>query len=191
MKLCKLLLAVVSATALFGALVGTASAGRFNATEQRITATFSRVEFTGGFATARCELTLAASIHSRTLPKVLETLIGYVTGASVGGCERGSATVLTGTLPWHMRYTGFTGTLPTISAISSKVIVAAFRIREPAGFECLFTTLPERPMTFTWNLTSGIVSTIRLGGTIPCGITNLTLVGTDNGISPSTSIRLI
>ena len=51
------------------------------------------------------------------IPSPLITLIGYITAAQVANCIRGSATVLTASLPWHVRYVGFIGRLPSFEAL--------------------------------------------------------------------------
>ena len=191
MKLCKMLLAVLGATALLGALVGTASAGRFSVSEQRVTSTYSRVSFSGGFGTTVCDVTLEGSLHSRTINKV-RVLIGYITGGNTGNCIAGTSTILRERLPFHIQYASFVGTLPDITSIVTNVIGAAFRIREPGGFECLVTSSSTNPTTGTYNLEAGgRISTIRIGGSVPCGIFTGTLNGTSNSITPSVSIRLI
>jgi len=180
MKLCKLLLAVVGATVLLGALVSTASATHLRSSTQSFRATWTRSEFTGGFVAARCNLTLEGSLHSATINKTAGSLIGYITRASVGPCESGSATVLTATLPWHVQYASFTGTLPSsIATIVTHVIGAAWRIRE-GGFSinCLTTSSAGEPSVGTYNLTGGSVTSVTLGGTTNCEGINGTLRGT-------------
>jgi len=193
MRLCKMLLAVLGATALLGALVGSASARNLSVTETTSTATFARVEFRGGFGTTRCNVTLTQVLHSRTMPKVLESLMGLITDARVGGCEAGSATILTATLPWHVRYAGFLGELPNFEAILTKVVGSAFRIREPLGIECLATSSASSPSTGRFNREAGgRISTAVIGGTVPttCG-RNGTLSGTSNSITPAVTVTLI
>lgn len=138
MKLFKLLLSVAGATVLLGALVATASAGRLNSSSQTLRATFARVDFAGGFGTTECAVTLEGSLHSRTIVKTAGNLIGSITRAAVGPCSRGSATILTATLPWNVRYTSFAGTLPAITRINTVVTGTNFQIREPfLGAICL------------------------------------------------------
>lgn len=190
MKLRKMLLAVVGATVLLAAMVGTASARQFRLSSTAATATFPRVEFRGGLATTRCNVTLGARFHSTTLTKQLETLVGYITSAAVGGCEVGSATVLTNTLPWHIRYAGFSGTLPSISRISTKVVGSQFRISEGLfGIECLATSTAESATTGTYNREAGgRITSAEIGGSIPCnpgGITG-SLRGTSNSVTAIT-----
>jgi len=187
------LVAVVGAVVMLGALVATASARNLSATETTARVTFARVEFRGGFGTTRCNVTVTGVLHSRTFPKVLESLLGLITEASIGGCEAGSATILTATLPWHARYGGFAGTLPNFEAITVHVIGLAFRIREPLGIECLGTSSAASPATATWSREAGgRLTSVLAGGTMPttCGRSG-TLSGNSSSITPSITLTLI
>ena len=132
-----MLFVVVGAAVLLGALVGVASARNLSASNQTLRATFNRMNFTGGFGTIECALVFEGSFHARTIAKVVGTLSGFVTRAVVSSCARGGATVLSETLPWHIRYRGFTGTLPNINTVSADVSGTAWVIREPFGVTCL------------------------------------------------------
>ena len=193
MQISKLIITLGIAATLLAAIVGSASARQLRFSETRLTATFPRVEISGSFATVRCNLTLSRSLHSGTFSKVLEALIGTVTEASIGGCEAGSATILRETLPWHVRYAGFVGQLPNFEAIITHVIGVAFRIREPFGIECLFTSSASSPIVGTYNREAGgRISTATTGGTLPstCG-RNGTFSGTSNSITPAVTVTLI
>jgi hypothetical protein len=63
-----------------------------------------------------CRLTLEGSLHARTMAKVAGSLIGYITRVRTGQCTVGT-TLLTETLPWHVRYESFSGTLPNITLL--------------------------------------------------------------------------
>jgi len=174
MKLFKLLLSVAGATVLLGALVSTASAGRLSSSHATLRSTFSRVDFTGGFGTVECAITLEGSLHSRSINKVPLGLIGSITRAIVGVCPRGSATILQESLPWNVRYMSFTGTLPNITAINVRVLYPAFRIREPTfGITCLALTENEEPSfgTFSRDTVSRTLTTARITGEVEtdCG----------------------
>jgi hypothetical protein len=78
-----------------------------------------------GLGTDRCDLTLEGSFHSRTFPKTPELLIGYLTRVGTANCTL-TTTILTATLPWHVRYTGFSGALPDITAIRARIVGVAF-----------------------------------------------------------------
>jgi hypothetical protein len=187
MKLSKLLLAVVGATVLLGAFVSSASATRLSSSTQTISANWARMNFSATFGTVECAVTLSGSLHSRTITKTRGSLIGLITDARVGACARGEAQVLTATLPWHVQYESFAGTLPTITSITTRVIGSSFR----AGFfgiGCLSRTEAANPATGTYNLSAGRVTSVTVGGRIPtsCGD-----VGTLSGTSTSNTAQTI
>jgi hypothetical protein len=172
MKICKLLLATAGAAVLLAALVSSASAGRLRINTQQIRSQWRSVEFNAIFTT-RCQVTLEGTLHSSTMVKTIGSLIGYITRAILGPCATGAATILTETLPWHVQYSGFVGTLPEITSLSVHVIGAAFRIREPGGITCLARSTAARPArgTFTRNTINHTLTGVRVGGTVPtdCG----------------------
>jgi len=171
MKQFRLLVAVVGATMLLGALATSASAGRLSISNQRFRATWTRLNFSGGFGTIECAVTVEGSLHNRTIPKVVGSLVGFITNATVGTCASGSVTVLAETLPWHTQYSGFTGTLPNITAVIAKAIGVSFLVREPTfGITCLARSTAESPAIGTFNREAGGVATsITSGGSFPCG----------------------
>jgi hypothetical protein len=174
MKFGKLLCTIVGATALLCAVVSTASAGKLSSSSQTLRATFPRVDFSGGFGTVECPVTVEGSFHARTIAKTPGNLTGSVTAGTVGSCTRGGATMLAETLPWHVRYTSFTGTLPSIATITANVIGVGFRIREPTfGVFCQIVSTTAEPaiMTFTRE-GSGRLTNARAGGVIEstCGV---------------------
>ncbi|HEU4702391.1 MAG TPA: hypothetical protein VFS37_07915 [Conexibacter sp.] len=173
MRLRKLLLATTSASALLCALAGGASARAFSTSSQTFRTVFRTVTFNGVFGDIRCSITLEGSLHARTIAKVVGSLVGYVTRADLGACETGRATVLRETLPWHARYSSFTGTLPSITRITTNVIGLAFRIQEPfAG--CLATSTSTNPaiLAFEKQGGNGVIDDATLGGTLTttCGV---------------------
>jgi hypothetical protein len=172
MKLCKLLLAAVGATALLGALVSTASARNLSISNQTLRSQFREVNFRLPIFTTRCQVTLEGSLHTRTIAKVQGALIGYITTARLGPCAAGSATILTETLPWHVRYLAFSGPLPNITDLVINVIGAAFRVREPLGVNCLSRSTAEEPSIGTFvrdPAAGGVLTTAEIGGTIRTG----------------------
>jgi hypothetical protein len=174
MKSCKLLLATIGATMLLGALTGSASARTLSSSGQTFRTAFRTVTWHGVFGDISCQVTLEGSLHSRTVAKVTTSLIGYITSAILGTCAEGTATILRETLPWHVHYSGFTGTLPNITSIRAAVDGYSIRIREPFA-TCLFTSTHERPLiaTFTREVATRTITSAELGGTIPtnCGFT--------------------
>jgi hypothetical protein len=170
MKLSKLLLAGLGATVVLGALVSTASAGRLEVSSQTLRAAFSEVIFTEPFSgEVRCVVTLEGSLHSRIIQKVAGTLIGYITRADLGRCvEPGTATILRETLPWHVRYASFSGTLPNITRLTIHVIGSAFRVDFPFGPACLARTEPNEPAigNFERNTATTELTAAEIGGRI-------------------------
>jgi hypothetical protein len=168
-------LAVGFAAALLLALaVGTASARTFSTSEQSIRVTWSPLTFSGeGAAEARCNVTLESSFHSRTIPKVQGTLIGYITRAIVGRpCQRNTGWAFNGTernevlgsvtvpnsLPWHLTYERFSGTLPNPESFTFLLVNARFLLR-------VVTAIGTVLCQYTSNVTNGVSAAIASLGT--------------------------
>jgi hypothetical protein len=116
-----------------------------------------------------CPVTLAGSFHSRTISKVAGSLVGYITGATVqrpcsGIGESWALTRGEGrseTLPWHIFYTKFQGTLPNITSIELDVESAAFFV-ELVGLRCLYLSTAAAPVRFFADVgLEGAVSDLR------------------------------
>ncbi|HEV7771762.1 MAG TPA: hypothetical protein VGO48_00585 [Conexibacter sp.] len=130
----KLALIGLGVTLLMALAISSASAGKFSLSNQNIRITFRSLEFVvEGLGTDRCDVTLEGSFHSRTFTKTPELLIGYLTRASTAGCTLTTAIL---SLPWHVRYTGFNGTLPDITSIIARIARAPFSAGA-LGFVCL------------------------------------------------------
>lgn len=153
---------------------------------QTFRSTFKELRMSGGFGTLVCSLTLEGSFHARTFAKVAGKLIGYITSSTTGTCTSGSATVLRETLPWHLRYNGFAGTLPNIALVITDVIGFAYQIREPIfGITCLARSTVEVPARVTYTREGvGALTTATMGGEAPtnCGST-LSFSGTSNTLT--------
>jgi hypothetical protein len=192
-KLGRIMLAVLGTTLLSAGLVGSASAGRLQTSSQRVKATWARLEFRGGFGTVECEVVVEGSFHARTIAKTTGALTGSITVATITRCARGTATVLRETLPWHVQYQSFTGTLPNITSISARVVEIAFVMREPTfGVTCL----ARGPGTISFGQAAGgVIVQATAGGTTPCGSFSGTLGGSttnvDNGSGARVTVTLI
>ncbi len=145
----RITLTLAALTAILTMILGvnTASANRLSLSHLTNRAIFNPIEFRGGIGASRCRLTLEQSFHSATITKTVGALIGYVTGATFHRpCEAGEYTVLTETLPWHLQYGGFTGTLPQLRGLILNMIGLAFRVNESVfGISCLARSTQERP----------------------------------------------
>jgi hypothetical protein len=166
--------AVGFAAALMLALaVGTASARNLSPSELSIRATWNPIGLGTEAATeVRCNLTLEGSFHSRTIPKVERTLVGFITRAIAGrpcsrntgwvfnGTERNEAlgnTTLPNSLPWHLTYERFTGTLPNPTSITFLLVNKRLLWRVNTGLGIILCT-------YTTSAANGIAAYIaRLG----------------------------
>jgi hypothetical protein len=155
-RMSKALLAAASAAVLLSLAVGTASARRIEFSETHWMAVWSEIEpwvieEVGELSPPiSCPVTLSGSIHSRTISKVSGQLIGYVTRAMFGTCRGGRAIVLPATLPWHIRYLSFSGTLPNIEFIRVAIVGLGIQSEEAGGRTCLYLTTEARPATATF-----------------------------------------
>ncbi len=190
-------LTAVCAAAALAVLVSFASARNLSITSQTIKDTWSRLDFSGGFGTVECAMTVEGSLHATTLAKVAEALVGYVTSAiSSSPCNRGGMTILRETLPWHITYVQFFGTLPNVDGISYGYITLSARFREPTfGIECLARSTREAPSIARFNREAGgRITGVTMSGTIPCGSVSGTISGTGrvtNASGQSVTVTLI
>jgi hypothetical protein len=198
----RVLLAALIAACALSAAVGTANARRFALSEQRIRAaweTLTPFVFTSESRRVRCPITLEGSFHSRTLSKVSGQLVGYITSAVLKRpCQAGEVWLQNGTerfpdgrtpstLPWHVRYDSFAGTLPIIERIRIQVIgVGALgRITETfITIGCLYLTEVMNPLYFDLNVEAGLVTGIA-ADPFPTVPVHMTL----EGICPATKFE--
>jgi hypothetical protein len=199
----KLLLAGAVATLALSVAVSTASANRLSMTSRAIRSVWRVVEFTASPGiTVRCPLTVEGSFHSATFHKIRRALIGYMTRAGFGAsasCTGGGMTVLTETLPWHVTYEKFEGTLPNITHVGVEVIGAGVRIEERSLGACLarapapgieFLLVPFEPITIIWrpsSFTGGALCSLVREATMEGDNGRFTQLGNTIGVS----IRLI
>jgi hypothetical protein len=141
----RLALAACAATAVLALAAGGAFARRLELSTQTFLIGWSPLIFEAGGVRVSCPVSLEGSFHSRTLSKVCGSLIGRVIETKVKECTGGTMTALTETLPWHVRYNSFTGTLPRITGITAMVVGAAFRITPSGSVACLATTTSREP----------------------------------------------
>ncbi len=180
----KLVFTGLAATILMSFAVGSASARRFEVSEQGFLARWTNLIFEAAGNRISCPVTLEGSFHSRTLSKVSGQLIGFVTQAQVPippeeRCQGGTATALTETLPWHILYNSFRGVLPRIETIRILLRGARFQIRTGGGITCLAGTEANHPAEADIILgargeVTGLRAlpefTIPLGGEFICGL---------------------
>jgi len=161
----KLMLAALGVTMLLGAATNAADARNLRTSEKNFELIWDEVfpgktafRFTpesGGSVT--CTLALSGSFTESTIAKAAGQ-IGTISSANVGLCKEGAQSVLRETLPWKLRYAGFSGTLPTITALRVSVVGATFRLRAPNGLECLWGVIDRIPL-------AGEIDAFGTGGT--------------------------
>src|SRR5215212_591052 len=144
------LTALVAALALVSAF-STASARNLSVSNQSFRIAWTPLTFTeGGLFNVRCNVTLEGSFHYRTIVKSLRALLGFITRATVerpscrtnlgtaasaatwNGIETILGAATPNTLPWHVTYEGFTGTLPNITGVRVLLRSIKFTLEVPA-----------------------------------------------------------
>ena len=172
-------LTILGATVILCAQIGAASARNLSLSNQTFRSTFREMRFIGSGRTLTCAMTLEGSFHARTVAKVLNTLMGFITRAAFNeaSCLNATFRVRTETLPWHVRYLGFTGTLPNFREVLVNFERFGFDVTaEFVGFSvtCSYRTTPVRG-SFTREA-GGALTESRIAGSglvpdqgFPCG----------------------
>jgi hypothetical protein len=174
----QLLLTGLAATAMLAAAIGTATAKRLSITNPHIRVVWRSLELSNSISTnvVRCAVTLEGSFHSRTIVKSRELLIGYVTKANVQNnqCTGGRVTVLSETLPWHLTYQSFRGTLPRITEILLNLIGAGLDIEITGVNNCKVITSITNPARVIANIepVSGEIVSLRADSNARIPLTN-------------------
>jgi hypothetical protein len=169
------LLAALVALLTLAVVTGSASATRIETSSLTIRAKWeSRLNLNAtGVA---CDVQVEGRLHETRITKVSGTLIGQIERAEVtGACTGGTMWILNGierptnTLPWHIRYDSFAGTLPVITAVKIQIIRFAAIIRDNIGDECLYGSTAARPAfaQFTINTIDEISNLRPLASSIP------------------------
>lgn len=148
-KHCRLVVVALCASAVLLAAVGTASGNRLSFTNKGIRMVWTEMAFVGeggaGGFTIRCPVTMEGSFHSGVFYKVPDQLIGHITRAVIGTCERGRVVFLGETLPWHIKYESYRGTLPGITAVGLNNFQMSWLVEPAFGLSCLYRATNEQP----------------------------------------------
>jgi hypothetical protein len=181
MKLSKLIVTIVGATVLLGALVSSASARSFSLSSQAKTILWRRMDFISAAGNVECEVNLSGSFHTRTFTKTVNSLIGYLTEGAVLRCANGGATLNQSSLPWHLRYRGFTGTLPNMNSQSATVTGAEWTIR--SGIVTCTVRRETSSTTITYTIgAGGVITRADISGTCSCSGFNTTISGGETNV---------
>jgi hypothetical protein len=145
----KLILGALTASLLMGLAVSSATANRLSVSNTKFRITWTGLRFFPDTESGRpdivCPVTLEGSFHSATIRKTAGALIGAVTRGIVNGaeppCVGGHATIRQESLPWHVTYESFRGTLPNITSIELLLRRYSFVIELAAlpGLQCLYS----------------------------------------------------
>ena len=156
------LIAALTATILLAAATNAATARSLSISNQNVRGTWSSLEFNGGSVIFRCRVTLEGSFHTRTVAKVARSLVGAVTRATVdeANCTNGNGRPRNETLPWHITYEGFTGTLPNISGVFLLLSRFRFTLTVPGLCTADYGTATDN-ITGRVNLSGGEITSLE------------------------------
>lgn len=163
--------AALSATAALALAGGSASAIQMSVGEPAFRAVWAPARFTFSGITITCNVTLEGSLHGATFAKVERSLVGTISRATVNSCNAGTMSVLAETLPWHVQYGSFTGTLPNISTLSLRLIgmSASWTF---LGVTCLGRTEANTPAQLIAERNgSGTITSLRWDESLPIPLT--------------------
>lgn len=185
----KLILASLLTTLCLAVVVSDASAHRFEIHEQNFFMTWPAAEqlrfINNEYIAIECEVLLGGIFHSRIFSKVSGSLIGEIHVTQKEPCttrpgerfglmwildqvERQEGVELPESLPWHIRYDSFTGTLPAIVTMKWQLIGASFLLQGVFGIRCLFKSTAERPLFLIAELkANGEIERVRVDETKP------------------------
>lgn len=186
------LAALISAFVLAVA-VGSAAANRLSISEQGFRIVYSPINFVPSFGTSvRCPVTLEGTLHARTSPKASGALAGFITRASIGTCEAARARFDTETLPWHVQYVSFAGTLPSITSITLQTLRPSWEVPgEIFGLRVNCRYTPARRISINTRDARGIITEHRPGeesfGSETAGCPEGRLTGTASVKTPTGS----
>ena len=178
----KLILAALAAAALLSLAAGGASARSLSVSERNFeliwnNALTGKTKLSFGDNLGHhidCNITLLGHYSANTIAKTPGINQGTINHGELESCVHGTLTLRTETMPWNVRYIGFTGRLPAIETISTGLIGVSFSAREESGLECTSSTEAEEPGvgiiegTSLENVRADETRTIELNGGL-CG----------------------
>jgi hypothetical protein len=147
----KFIVAAIAAAALFASVTASASARNISLTNRNIRVVFNPYIFIPSFgANVSCRLTLEGSFHCATISKVREALVGYISRATIdqplcidSGTTGVLVEVIQATLPWHIRYVSFIGTLPRVYLRIRLIRIGIRLLNVPLLGSCNYTGSPD------------------------------------------------
>lgn len=143
---------VTAALCLFA---GVATARRFSISSISFRSAWEQMTFRGGVNSVRCDVTMEGTLHERNVTKMAFSLIGYVTRATTQECMGGSVFFPPETLPWHVQYSSFTGTLPIITLVGLIFPSLTFRIQPTGQVTCVAVSTAREPASWALHVEPG------------------------------------
>lgn len=159
----RLLLGALLLAVTLGAMASAALGQRLSVSNRNIRVVWETFAFTSSAGSVVCGVTMEGSLHANTITKTRGSLVGYITRVPTpSGCLfEDHAIPLPASLPWHIRYDSFNGTLPAITGIRFALVNASIRV-ELNGFSCLFRSTEANPVYSIGNRIGGILTTLRM-----------------------------
>lgn len=170
------LLAAVLATTVLALAGSSAGAIQLSLGEGTFRSVWTPMRFNIPGLAISCNMTIEGSFHRTTIAKVERSLIGYVTRAAIESCSSGSMRLLTETLPWHLQYGSFSGALPNISSVATRLIGMGASLTI-SSITCLARSEENTPALLVANRSGGVISSLRWDETA-----QIPLTGTSCGI---------
>jgi hypothetical protein len=162
----------IAAGVLLAFFAGPASASRFAFDESRFVVIWSSLRFYENVGLGvTCPATMSGTFHSRTISKVSGQLVGYIDRINVreAACIGGIGKAPEETLPWHLRYDSFAGTLPRITRLRIQIIGLNILNHIFEGPSCLFESTAAAPVfaDFIVSELTGNLTSLDTSGEIP------------------------
>ena len=151
--------------ALFLLAAGSASARNLSLDDRDIAMRWARLSFISSFEeliSVSCTINMIGSFHASTFAKSAGSLVGINALSQLPtNCAGGTATVPLASMPWHLTYDSFAGSLPSIAAVRLNLIgFTALLRREFFGCELDSTTL--EPVPIDLGITGGVITSATI-----------------------------
>ena len=155
--------------------VGSASANRLSVSNRNFRLTWTGMTLEDEVFAIDCNVILEGSFHSATIRKIRRALIGFISRARatadpcegdgemyfLNGTEELQGRIVGNTLPWHVIYSAFIGTLPNIY-MEVGIVGASILVELPLE-DCLYRSTAEEPWygIFERNFVNGRITGFR------------------------------
>jgi hypothetical protein len=172
----RLIAALLPALAV-SATFGTASANRISVRQGPIEGfeviwdNISQPLTLGGALEVECELTLLGHLDEHVIVKRINAKIGDIDHAEIENCSFPTL-IQPETLPWQLRFRGFSGELPTIASIRVQSIGAGIFV-DFGSPECLGITDAADPLEGDLIIVGGLISAFFVDEDLPIDVTDV------------------